>query len=200
GARLGDATYRRLCLSILAGLVVSGLGLYPRDAGATLRFGPLQVSGNAQSQNLFRTPDASTWEYIQNRNTAHIRLDYDWVEGGKWIAKYDIPFIEKSSLALLWRGVYDGVYSFTPGFLQKEDIHGRNYHGLNYFQYATQVGIPSAKAGNPNRLLTIPNLNLRSLGTEALNTLAFENELRELYTDIKFRGIPLSVRAGRQQI
>ena len=199
----------RLWLMVLAGLVASGLGLSPRHAGATLRFGPLQISGNAQSQNLFRTPDASTWEYIQNRNTAHIRLDYDWVEGGRWIGKYDLPFIEKSSLALLWRGVYDSIYSYTPGFLQKEDIHGKNYPFLNpqtgklqfvnYFTYATKVGIPKA-SGAGNKLLTIPNLNLQSLGRDALDTLQFENELRELYADIKFRGIPLTIRGGRQQI
>ena len=87
-----------------------------------------------------------------------------------------------------------------PGFLQKEDIHGRNYRGLNYFQYATQVGIPPARTGNPNKLLTIPNLDLQSLGSDALDTLKFENELRELYADIKFRGIPLTIRGGRQQI
>ena len=166
--------------------------------------GTSRISGNAQSQNLFRTPDPSTWEYIQNRNTAHLRLDYDWLQGGKFITKYDIPFIEKSSLALLWRGVYDGIYGFTPGFLQKEDIHGRNYTGpnggLNYFQYATQVGIPASKSGQPNNKLTIPQLGLNSLGQSGLDTVAFQNQLRELYADVKFRSIPLSIRGGRQQI
>src|SRR5262249_44750900 len=171
--RRGGMTYPRLWLMVLAGLVASGLGLFPRHAGATLRFGPLEISGNAQSQNLFRTPDASTWEYIQNRNTAHILLNYDWLEGGKWIGKYSIPFIEKSSLTLLWRGVYDSIYDTTPGFLQKDDIHGKNYPFLNpqtgklefvnYFTYATKVGIPKA-SGAGNKLLTIPNLDLRSLG------------------------------------
>ena len=86
--------YRRLWVIVLAALVTTVvLGVSPRSAYATLRFGDLQISGNAQSQNLFRTPDASTWEYIQNRNTAHIRLDYDWLQGGKFITKYDIPFI-----------------------------------------------------------------------------------------------------------
>ena len=167
--------YRRLWVIVLAALVTTVvLGVSPRSARATLRFGDLQISGNAQSQNLFRTPDASTWEYIQNRNTAHLRLDYDWLQGGKFITKYDIPFIEKSSLSLLWRGVYDGIYGFTPGFLQKEDIHGRNYTGpnggLNYFQYATQVGIPASKSGQPNQKLTIPQLGLNSLGQSGLDT------------------------------
>src|SRR5262245_8976297 len=134
-------TYRRLWLIVLAGFVAGGLAVWPGPAGATLRFGPLTVAGNLQTQNLVRTPDASTWEYIQNRNTAHIKLDYDWIQGGKFITKYDIPFIEKSSLALLWRGVYDSIYSFTPTFIQKEDISGRNYTGLIFLQSDTEVYI-----------------------------------------------------------
>src|SRR5215813_5221329 len=175
---------RRLWSMVLAGLVASGLIALPRLADATLRFGDLQLSGNAQSQNLFRTPDPSTWEFIQNRNTTHLRLDYDWLQGGKFITKYDIPFIEKSSLTVVWRGVYDSIYSVTPGFLQKTDIHGKNYGavldlatgkptgGRNYFDYATQVGIPTYKQP-PSRRLTIDNLNLNSLGQDALDTLRF---------------------------
>ena len=64
-----------------------------------------------------------------NRNVAHLRLDYDWLQGGKFYNKYDIPFVEKSSLAVLWRGVYDSIYDTTPGFIDKEDIHGRAYSG-----------------------------------------------------------------------
>src|SRR5262249_61836737 len=93
--RRGVLTYRRLWLIVLAGFVAGGLAVWPGPAGATLRFGPLTVAGNLQTQNLVRTPDASTWEYIQNRNTAHIKLDYDWIQAGKVITKYDIPFIKK---------------------------------------------------------------------------------------------------------
>src|SRR5262245_248960 len=203
---------RRLWSMVLAGLVASGPMALPRPADATLRFGDLQLSGNVQSQNLMRTPDPSTWEFIQNRNTTHIRLDYDWLQGGKFITKYDIPFIEKSSFTLLWRGVYDSIYDTTPGFLQKEDIHGRNYgatrdangqliNGRSYFQQATEVGIPNIPGKTPAfKRLTIDNLGLNGLGQDALDTLKFENELRELWMDIKFRGVPLTVRAGRQQI
>lgn len=197
-------TNRRLWSMVLAGVVTTWLAGAPRPADATLRFGDLQVSGNIQSQNLVRTPDASTWEFIQNRNTARLRLDYDWLQAGKFITKYNVPFIEKSSATLLWRGVYDSIYTFTPGFLQKTDIHGRNYVGRNYFDYATQVGIPNVKTINgqvpPFRRLTIDNLGLESLGEDARNTLKFENQLRELWMDVKPRGIPLTVRAGRQQI
>src|SRR5215468_10583408 len=194
-------SFRRLGSMVLAGLAAPCLASMPRPASATLRFGDLLISGNAQTQNLIRTPDASTWEFIQNRNTAHIRVDYDWLHGGKFITKYDVPFIEKSSLGILWRGVYDSIYTFTPGFLQKTDIHGKVYGtpARNYFDYATQVGFPTG--GTPAfKRLTINNLNLDSLGQDALDTLRFENQLREAYSDIKFRGIPLTVRAGRQQI
>src|SRR5262249_4203726 len=178
--RRGGMTYRRLWLIVLAGFAASGLAVSPRHAGATLRFGPLQISGNAQTQNLVRTPDASTWEFIQNRNTAHILLNYDWVEGGKFITKYDLPFIEKSSATLLWRGVYDSIYSFTPGFLQKEDIHGRNYQGLNFFQYATQIGIPPTRTGNTHKnKLPHPRLNYQSFCHESPIKPRFDNELRD---------------------
>ncbi len=161
-----------------------------------------------QSQNLVRSPDASTYEFIQNRNTARIRLDYDWFEGGKFIGKYNIPFVEKSSMTLLWRGVYDSIYSFTPGFLQKTDIKGRTYGatlnaqtgqptgGRNRFDYATQVGV----LGVTPRRLTINQQNLNSLGNEGLDALRFENDLREFFVDLKLRGLPLSIRAGRQQV
>src|SRR5262245_36701193 len=126
---------RRVWWSVVVSAVAVCLAATPYPAEATLRFGALQVSGNLQSQNLIRTPDAGTFEFIQNRNTARIRLDYDWFEGGKFIGKYNIPFVEKSNFTLLWRGVYDSIYSFTPGFLQKKDIHGNNYgDGRNYFQ------------------------------------------------------------------
>src|SRR5262245_20618111 len=116
---------RRLRSAVLCSLALAAL--HPRAASALLRYGPLQVSGNLQTQNLVRTPDQSTYEYSQNRNTARIRLDYDWLQAGRFINKYDIPFIESSHLFLLWRGVYDSIYSTTPGFIEKEDIHGRAY-------------------------------------------------------------------------
>ena len=199
-------TYRRLWSMMVSGLVAASLGV-PPQAGATLRFGNLQISGNLQSQNLVRTPDASTWQFIQNRNTARLRLDYDWFEGGKLIEKYSIPFIERSSLSLLWRGVYDSIYSFTPDVLPREDIHGKDYPFFNpqtgqldrltFYDYAFQAGVP---VSGGRRLLTRDNVNLQSLGEEGLDTLRFENQLRELFIDLKFRGVPLTLRAGRQQI
>jgi hypothetical protein len=171
---------------LVAVAAVVGLAVLERPASATQKFGPLQLSGNIQSQNIVRTPDASTYEFIQNRNTAHIRLDYDWLQGGKFYNKYDIPFVESSHLFLLYRGVYDSIYDTKPAFLQKEDIHGRVYSGLDYFDYANQT-----------LHLTRNQLNLHSLNADSLR---FENRMREAYADIKLRGIPLTMRIGRQQV
>ena len=167
--------------------LAASLVLLPALAQATQKWGPVQLSGNLQSQNLIRHPDAGTYEFIQNRNTAHIRFEYNWLQAGKFYNKYDIPFIESSNLFLLWRGVYDSIYDTTPGFIEKEDIHGRNYGGLTLFEYAKRIH--KARA-----------LRLDSLSHGTRDALKFDNQLREAYADIKFRNIPLSVRAGRQQI
>src|SRR6266481_6089431 len=99
---------QRARLAVL-GAILLGL-LAPRAARATQKFGPIQVSGNLQTANIVRTPDQNTYEYIMNRNTAHVRLDYDWLQSGKFYNKYDIPFLESSHLSIVWRGVYDSIY------------------------------------------------------------------------------------------
>jgi hypothetical protein len=156
-------------------------------AAATQKWGPIQLSGNLQTQNLVRHPDADTFEYIQNRNTAHIQLDYNWLQAGKFYNKYDIPFIENSQLFLKYRGSYDSIYDTTPGFIEKRDIHEFGYGGLSVFEAARNVGKQNI-------------LRLSSLSHGERDALKFENQLREAYADIKFRSLPLSVRAGRQQI
>jgi hypothetical protein len=178
---------RRLATAVVTFAV--GLVLAPRCVDATQKFGPIQLSGNVQSANIVRTPDVDTYEFIMNRNTIHLRLDYDWLQSGKFYNKYDIPFVESSHLSVLWRGVYDSVYDTTPGFSQKEDIHGRAYSGnLTLDQYRRVKGFPSSV------------LKLDGLSRDERDILRFENQLREFYADIKFRNLPLTVRAGRQQI
>ncbi len=197
-------TDRRLWSAILLAAVAGSVCALPSAGWATLRFGSLQVSGNVQSQNLVRTPDASTYEFIQNRNTAKIRLDYDWLDGGKLIGKYSLPFVERSQLSLLWRGVYDSVYDTTPGFVEKTDIHGRAYGGLNVYDAATapgSVAVLKQRTGETIRRRIKPDqLELTGLSSDARDALKFDNQLREAYIDLKFRGVPLSIRAGRQQI
>ena len=186
---------RRLQSAVL-GMLVAALGaLAPVPAEATQKFGPLQIAGNLQSTALVRSPDASTYEFVSNRNIARIRLDYDWLQAGKFYNKYDIPFIESSHLFLLWRGVYDSVYDTTPGFIDKRDIHGDAYGGKDIYQFATQVGNFATGKKFPGNAL-----ELSGLTHQEREAYKFENTLREAYTDIKFRGVPLSIRAGRQQI
>jgi len=143
---MGGCDSRLIVFVALAAVAAS-----PPRAAATQRFGPVQLSGNLQSQNLVRHPDASTYEYIQNRNTAHVRLDYDWLQAGRFYGKYDVPFVESSRLLLLWRGVYDSVYDLTPGFVQKEDIHGRAYGGMDFFDYAVGLQAAPARAARAER-------------------------------------------------
>ena len=142
---------------------------------ATQRFGPLQLSGNLQSQQLVRHPDAATYQFIQQRNTARVRVDWDWIErGGKFLGRYDLSdWIESSHLFLLYRGVYDSVYDYTPNMKVDREFTGQK---------------------------SDPRFNdLEDFSRGARNALKFENTLREAYVDIKFRG-HFSLRAGRQQI
>src|SRR5437667_4091344 len=192
---------RRLGQVLVAALAT--LILVPGSGRATQKFGPVQLSGNLQTQNLIRHPDQGTYEYIQNRNTTHIQLQYNWLEGGKFYSKYEIPFIERSTLFLVYRGVYDSIYDTKPGFIEKEDIHGKAYGGLSLYDFAKAKGdVPRFVNGQfvSYRSFARNQLTLNSLSREARDALRFDNQLREFYVDLKFRTLPLSVRAGRQQI
>jgi len=175
-------------LALFCALAASLFALAPSAAVATMKVGPVQLSGNLQTQNLARSADQSSYQFIQNRNTAHIQFDYDWLTAGKFYNKYDIPFLESSHLFIKYRGVYDSIYDTTPGFIQKEDIHGKAYGGMHVFDFARSKGF-SRKT-----------LDLDGLTHDERDAFKFDNQLREAYSDIKFRGIPLTVRAGRQQI
>src|SRR5262245_14317439 len=167
---------RRLGLWVLAVSIAFAV-----PASATMRFGPLQISGNLQSQNIVRTPDAQTFQFIQNRNVARIQLTYDWLQGGKMMEHYDIPFIRDAKLFFLARGVYDSVYDTTPGFAPNFDIHGKAYSG--------QL-LPAAlhSAG-----LSQNNIRLRGLSANARDSFQFDGSEapREAYVDMRMRDIPL---------
>ena len=180
---------RLLAIALAAMLARAG------PAGATISHGPFQISGSVQSQNLFRHPDATHWSMTQQRNTARLQLEYEWLRDGKLIDKYRIPFVQRSELFLLYRGVYDSIYDFTPGFIQKSDIHGDVYRGMSLYDYAKSVVEPNARRGFAKRLLSLSGL---SHGERT--ALKFDSQLREAYADVKLRGIPLSLRLGRQQI
>jgi hypothetical protein len=196
-----------VCAAIVGAAVAA---LAPQQASALQKLGPVQFSGNVQSQNLFRHPnDATDWQYIQNRNSLRLSLNYDWLQAGKFYNRYDIPFLESSKLTVLYRGVYDSIYDTTPGFIQKEDIHQHAYGGLTVFEFAKARGEAAAVAAEASgdrreaarlRHFARNVLSISGLSKDERDRLKFENQLREFYADVKFRGIPLTVRAGRQQI
>jgi len=144
------------------------------QAQATQKFGPLELSGNLQSQNIVRHPDIDEYHFIQQRNTFRARVDWDWLQRGKLGDRFELPFIESSKLLLLYRGVYDSIYSYTPTFRER-DFRGRK----------------------PGRAA---ERDLGDLSNGALRSLEFENQLREAYVDLKLKNIPLSFRIGKQQI
>jgi hypothetical protein len=166
-----------------------------RPAAATIVYGPFQLSGSVQSQNLIRHPDPDDWSVTQQRNTLRLQLEYKWLEQGRFIDRYRIPFIQRSKLFLLYRGVYDSIYDYTPGIVEKDDIHGDVYAGQSVYEYARVQGRSTKHPKLHRRVLSVAGL------THGERTaLKFDDQLREAYVDLKLRDVPLNVRAGRQQI
>lgn len=72
--------HRTLTLVVLALCLAAPVG---RPARASQKFGPLEVSGNIETQNLVRNDSIEKLQFIQNRNTLRIRVDYDWLQNGR---------------------------------------------------------------------------------------------------------------------
>jgi hypothetical protein len=188
---------------------------------AVMKYGPLQISGNVDSYNLVRTPDigwnpTQGWnkvQYVMNRNALRVRIDWDWLQNGRLIDRFDLPFIERSKLYLLYRGVYDGFYDIAStdpqvGQTRYDDLVGGPIAGNAPGQcVGGACGDPSKgnvsydASGNllpPQRAL-LPGTYSRFNGQDRTNN-KFENRLREAYVDFKIKNAPLSFRIGRQQI
>lgn len=160
---------RQVCRICLLLAVVAA----PR-AHALPRFGPLEIAGNVSAQQLIRHSSIDEYDFIQQRNTLRLRLDYQLVDQGKLLGNLAVPGISRARLFLLYRGVYDSVYDYTPGFAQK-DIYGHRLTDL--------------PGGLPDKLSDLDGDGIK-----------FENSLREAYLDVRFKQIPFSLRLGRQQI
>ncbi|MEY4948732.1 MAG: hypothetical protein RL698_943 [Pseudomonadota bacterium] len=172
-------TRGRVALAAVAALVCIGLGAGP--AWATVRWGNLQISGDLSAQNLVRMRTPSEYMPVQQRNTARIRLDYDFIKDDKVAGRWDSPnFLESVRFYMLYRGVYDSYYDFAPGGALY-DFTGKKI---------PTVGL----AGQP-----LPG-SQSAVPTSARDAVKFENTLREAYMDLAFKGAPLSFRIGRQQI
>jgi hypothetical protein len=153
--------------SLWVGWVLAAL-----PVAASMQFGALEVGGNVQTQNIVRHSQADKLQFIQNRNTFHLRVDWNWLQDGKWIEKVNAPFLERSKFYLLYRGVYDGFYDMAPG--------GRQ-HGQTRFDDVVGGAVTD-------------------LSKKQRDGIKYENELREMYVEGKLKDLPVSFRVGRQQV
>lgn len=102
---------RRLGTPVVAAVTL----LLATAAQATLRYGDIQVSGNLQTQNLFRVPEIDQFTPVQQRNTFRLQYEHQLVEGGLLFKNYQIPFINSANLFAYYRFVYDSIYDIVPG-------------------------------------------------------------------------------------
>jgi len=149
------------------------LKIVPALVHADFTYGPLSLSGNLQTQQIFRHPEPDKWSIIQQRNVARVRLEYDWIKEGRAFGHLAVPWIQRAHFVALYRGVYDSVYDFQPGPRQEA------------FPYR-------GRAGRDGKL--------SDLSQGAAHALRFESIFREAYSDIDFAALPLTLRLGRQMV
>ncbi len=154
-----------LCLLVLA--------ISASSASADFTYGDLSLSGNLQTQQIFRHPEPDKWSIIQQRNTVRLRLEYDWIKNGQAFSRFSLPGLDYAHFVGLYRGAYDSVYDFKPG--PRQDV----------FPYRGQAGRDG---------------KLSDLSHDAAHALRFESTFREVFTDIELAKMPLSLRIGRQMV
>lgn len=172
--RRNDATALtrlRTAAAMLAVLLVCVF--WESEAGATFRYGDIQLSGNLQTQNLFRIQNGSetfsAFNPVQQRNTFRLQYEHQMAKGGKLLdSTLTLPYIDSLNFFAYYRFVYDSIYDIAPG------------PTLN-----TQGGAIGGKIGD--------------VRNGDRNDVAFENVLREVFLDIKTTS-PVSFRIGRQQV
>jgi len=140
---------------------------------ADFSYGPLSLSGNAQTQQILRHPEPEKWSVIQQRNVLRLRLEYDWIKDGEALGYLAVPWVRRAHLVGLYRGVYDSVYDFQPGPRQE---------AFPYQGRARRDG------------------KFSDLTRGAADALRFESIFREAYSDVEFADVPLALRLGRQMV
>jgi Protein of unknown function (DUF1302) len=143
------------------------------SSSADFTLGPLSLSGNLQTQQIFRHPEPDKWSIIQQRNVVRLRLEYDWIKDGQAFELLPVPWIRRAHLVTLYRGVYDSVYDFQPG--------------------PRHEAFPYRGAGRRDGKFS-------DLKRGTADALRFESIFREAYSDIEFADMPLTLRLGRQMV
>ena len=196
-----------MSIRLLASVALAmGLAVAPQLASATLKLGPLQISGSLQSQNLFQTPEAGEFNYIMNRNTANIRLRLRLAAGREVLRPLRHPLHrELEALPPLPRRVRRRVRVHARASSRRTTSTARS---------TAAPGRPRATADSTTT--TTPRRSAASTPRdindqpgspkENRNAIAFENTLREAYVDVKFRGVaahharrPPADRLGRDR-
>lgn len=157
-----------VCLAVLA----------PSYAHAIYRDSSIDFGGSLRTTNIFRNPDIDQWSFIMQRNTLKLRLEYKWLQRGKAFGQWNVPFIERSDLFVLYRGVYDSIYDITPGQQDEAEINSL-----------------SADAKIPDQFMRI-----ESIPKNKRDEYKFNNLVREAYMDLYFKTLPLTLRIGKQQV
>jgi hypothetical protein len=207
-ARRGCSAQGRTQWVIALTLVVAAGSTVP--AAATVKYGDVQFSGSFTTQNLVRTADIDQLQFIQNRNFAYLRMDWDWFRKGQFIQLWEVPWVKESKFFLLYRGVYDGFYDLAPGGNQRgltrfDDLVGGPIEGnragtIRGDRPTTPGDIcdplgPDPRIGNCLRQGAYSRLD-----DQDRDNIKRENELREVYVDLKLKDAPVSFRIGRQQV
>src|SRR6185369_6199471 len=194
---------KRGALGIL--LYLLGIALAP-TTHATMKYGPLELSGSVDSQSLFRSAEIDDWQWVQNRNTALIRVDYDWFQDGNFVDRLQVPFIKRSKLYLLYRVVYDSFWDIAPGGRQKgvsayDDMIGGPISGHDIGETAPAGRFPPGSLCPDGATAPCPKQGLYTrTNRTARDGFKFENRMREAYIDLALTQLPLSFRLGRQQV
>lgn len=169
--RCGGVSWWNGILSVV--VLSTGITIALRiPAGATIKYGPVQISGNVETQNLIRHSSPEEFQFIQNRNTVRLRVDWDWLRNGQFVDKINVPFVKNSKLFLLYRAAYDGFYDIAPSNRQ---------HGQTRFD-------------------DFVGGSITDLPGRQRDADKYENRLREAYVDLEMANAPVSFRLGRQQV
>jgi hypothetical protein len=158
----------------LAAAVIGCTVLLHCEALATMRYGPIQISGNLESQQLLRIDESTSSVFdaanlVQQRNVFRLQYEHELVKRGQLFETISVPGVKQAGFFAYYRAVYDSIYDIAPGpFLRAND---------------------GSKAGG-----------FSTFSNRERHALAFENTLREVFVDLELSRLPVSFRIGRQQI
>ncbi len=166
------------------------LFLLPANADALYRssdYGTVDLSGRIRSTNTIRHFDWNAHDFIMQRNELKLRFEWKWLDRGKAFKRYTVPWLKRSDIFMLYRGIYDSIYDFTPGLSERHDFQGDE--------------ICPAGSGCKNSWTGREAMNLDPGLTDAeRDALKFKNRVREAYVDLYFKHLPLTLRIGKQQV